>query len=85
MFQGDWRMSLSKESRKERIEAIIDCLGYIKNSVSKLNEVAIENNAIPDYPTQLLDISCMCDELIAVLRETIESIESDNLRNEKKC
>lgn len=48
---------------------VIEHLDRLKNNISAINAVAVKFGLFPDMLTKILDLSCLCDDLIGELVE----------------
>ena len=54
-------------SREEATKVLIDACWSLKTQISKMNQIAVDWGVFVDDPTLVLNLSCMCDEMLAIL------------------
>ena len=54
---------------KKPQEYLKDYLLDVKEIIGDLNEFAIKHKVFIDDPTAILNLSCMCDELIGIIEK----------------
>lgn len=65
--------SNSSNKKEEARKLVIESLGDLKDVISDINAIAVKNELLADktrkYEFHILDLSCLCDELIGLLED----------------